>query len=151
MRKEFYVNYFDLAVNLFTSIGYFNHKYEDEKVIKIMSNSLKKGGYLIIDFLNPDYVIKNIVPYETKIINNISFDIRREIQNNFVVKYIKVRNGSMVENYMEKVRLLDFEFFENIFQKNNLKILKAWGDYEMNSFNRESKRMIFWTEKNILL
>ncbi len=151
MRKEFYVNYFDMVVNLFTSLGYFNYLYEEVKVLEVMFRAVKNSGWVIIDYLNPDYVLKKIVPHETKIIDNISFDIRREIQSDVVFKYIRVKDGNKVENYMERVRLLDFEFFQKIFQKNNLNLLKVWGDYELNTFNRESKRMIFWVEKNNLI
>lgn len=31
MRREFYVKYFDLVLNLFTSMGYFEYNYQEEK------------------------------------------------------------------------------------------------------------------------
>lgn len=149
MRREFYLNYFDLVINIFTSIGYFDYLYEEEKVIKVMSNSLKKSGFILIDFLNANYIIKNLVPRETKSFDGIFFEIKREIKNGFVYKYIQVIDGNNKFNYLERVRLLTKSFFENEFNKNNISIISTWGDYNLNEFNLEnSERLILFGIKN---
>jgi len=149
MRREFYLNYFDLVINIFTSIGYFDYLYEEEKVIKVMSNSLKKSGFILIDFLNANYIIKNLVPRETKSVDGIFFEIKREIKNGFVYKYIQVIDGNNKFNYLERVRLLTKSFFENEFNKNNIGIISTWGDYNLNEFNLEnSERLILFGIKN---
>ena len=149
MRREFYLNYFDLVINIFTSIGYFDYLYEEEKVIKVMSNSLKKSGFILIDFLNANYIIKNLVPRETKSVDGIFFEIKREIKNGFVYKYIQVIDGNNKFNYLERVRLLTKSFFENEFNKNNISIISTWGDYNLNEFNLEnSERLILFGIKN---
>lgn len=147
MRKEFYVNYFDLAVNLFTSIGYFEHLYEEKKVIKVMANSIKKNGYLVIDFFNPVYVTQYIVPLEIKTINNIQFIIKREIKNNIVIKTIEIKEGDLIKKYTERVRILNNTFFENEFRLNKINLLQVFGDYELNPYNDKSPRMIFLGKK----
>lgn len=149
MRREFYLNYFDLVINIFTSIGYFDYLYEEEKVIKVMCNSLKKSGFILIDFLNANYIIKNLVPRETKSVDGIFFEIKREIKNGFVYKYIQVIDGNNKFNYLERVRLITKSFFENEFNKNNISIISTWGDYNLNEFNLEnSERLILFGIKN---
>lgn len=148
MRREFYQNYFDLCVNLFTSIGYFQYDYENQKVIKVMSNSLKKGGYLLIDFFNPKYVVQNIVPHETKVIEGVVFEINRFIQDGFVIKKIQVIESNQKLNFEERVKLYNKEFFITEMNKNNIEVINLFGDYDLSAFNEEiSKRMIFLGRK----
>ncbi|MCX8144010.1 MAG: class I SAM-dependent methyltransferase [Bacteroidia bacterium] len=143
MRREFYLNYFDLAINIFTSIGYFDYVYEEEKAIKVMSNSLKKSGLILIDFLNANYLNKNLVPRETKLVDDIVFEIKREIKKGFVYKHIQVIDGNNKFNYLERVRLLTKSFFEREFDRNKIGIISTWGDYSLNDFDIEiSERLI---------
>lgn len=148
MRREFYQNYFDLCVNLFTSIGYFQYDYENKKVIRVMANSLKKGGYLLIDFFNPKYVIENIVPHETINIQNVSFEINRNIQDGFVIKKIQVIDGHLKLNFEERVRLCNKDFFLIELNKSNIENISVFGDYDLSPFHENlSKRMIFLGRK----
>ncbi len=50
MRNPFYINYFDVVFNLFTSFGYFETEKENLKAIHSMSMAMKKGGKLVIEF-----------------------------------------------------------------------------------------------------
>ena len=52
MRETFKQNYFDYAFNFFTSFGYFNSDEEHQLAILAMSDNLKEGGTLVIDYLN---------------------------------------------------------------------------------------------------
>ena len=52
MRKMSYENQFNAAVLLSHSFGFFNHK-ENEQVLKDTHKALKKGGYLLLDLMNP--------------------------------------------------------------------------------------------------
>ncbi len=148
MRREFYVNYFHLSVNLFTSIGYFQNDFENEKVIKVMANSVKNGGFVIIDFFNPFYVLNNIVPRETKIIENIKFDIKRNIFKDSIIKEISVYEGNDKYVFFEKVKLLSSDFFLNALNLNGIKTIEIFGDYSLSPFNKSlSQRMIFLGRK----
>lgn len=148
MRREFYVNYFDLAVNLFTSIGYFENDFENEKSIKIMVHSVKRSGYVMIDFLNPVYVLNNIVPHETKIIDSIKFDIKRKVLGNTVIKEISVYEGDNKYVFFEKVKLLPRVFFLNTLSFSGVKNVEVFGDYALSPFNESvSPRMIFLGRK----
>lgn len=144
MRREFYQNYFDLVLNLFTSIGYFDYLYEEQKAIHILCKACKTNGYIIIDFLNPDYLTTKIVPHETKEINRIVFNIKREIKDGFVFKHIEVIDKNNKYHFQERVRLLSFSFIEKELHKNNVKLVHTFGDYNLSEFNpKTSPRMIF--------
>ena len=51
-----------------------------------MAKNLKKGGKLIIDFMNSKKVILNLVEEEVKAIENIRFHIQRKVENGFILK-----------------------------------------------------------------
>ena len=53
--------HFDIILSLFTSFGYFEIERENEKVLDSVSESLNKGGWFWLDFLNPTVVKKNLV------------------------------------------------------------------------------------------
>ena len=139
---------FNAIFNFFTSFGYVNHKYNYDTIENISKN-LKKGGLFIIDFLNQKIVRKNIVEYEEKNIENISFNIHRYIENNYIFKEISFEHNETKYSFKEKVMLLDLKDFENYFNKNNLKISNIYGDYKLSSFDiNKSPRLILISKKN---
>jgi SAM-dependent methyltransferase len=77
MRQIFRTNYFDFALNLFTSFGYFKSKRDELNALKSSARNLKKNGVLVIDFLNRDKVINELIKKETKSIDGISFEIKK--------------------------------------------------------------------------
>ena len=66
MRQIFKPNFFDIATNLFTSIGYFEKTEDEQKAVNAMASNLKKEGILIIDFMNVKKVIEKLVSFERK-------------------------------------------------------------------------------------
>lgn len=66
MRKIGHFNEFDLAVNLFTSFGYFENNKDNFKVIYSIAGTLKKNGFFFFDFINSQYLVKNLIPYDIK-------------------------------------------------------------------------------------
>lgn len=148
MRREFYINYFDLAINIFTSIGYFENIYENSKMIQVMFNSVKKGGFILIDFFNPDFVKKNIIEKESKTIEGIVFNIRKKIVEDWVIKQIEVFDAGNKYVYLEKVKLLPMEFFLNNLKKYGINNIEVFGDYSVSAFSKNvSERMIFLVKK----
>ena len=89
MRKNFKTSCFDYALNLFTSFGYFENQKDELKALKSSANNLKQGGSIVIDFLNREKVIANLIPFETKEIENIKFSISKfSCFSNFKIKNI---------------------------------------------------------------
>ncbi len=50
---------FDIALNMFTAIGYFEDDADDQKVFNTFYASLKSGGVFFLDFLNRDRLMRN--------------------------------------------------------------------------------------------
>ena len=89
MREVYRSNYFDYAVNLFTSFGYFDDVSDNQKAMDAMAKNLKKDGILVIDFMNAKKVCLNLVEKEMKSVDYIDFYIERKIKSGFIQKDIQ--------------------------------------------------------------
>lgn len=147
MRHIFRTNYFDYALNLFTSFGYFNSERDEKNAILSASKTLKKGGVFVLDFLNRDKVMANLVPEETKTIDGIDFKIRRFVKDNKVNKEISFRADNKDLQYTEKVKLLSLSDFKKYFSFAGLEISEVFGDYNLGPFDSNSDRLIIIATK----
>lgn len=148
MKKIIRTNYFDYALNLFTSFGYFENERDNYATVQATFASLKPGGVFIIDFMNVKKVIKNMISRETKIIDGIEFNIRRSIENGFITKDIEFCDKRKEYKFREQVKVLTLNDFEKYLAATGLKILHLWGDYLLKEFDPEtSDRLIIVAQK----
>lgn len=143
MRKLFRTNYFDFALNLFTSFGYFEKQGDDNAVINSVSKALKPNGTFVMDFMNSKKVIAELQKEEIKTIDGIEFRISKSIENNFIIKQIVFTNKGKEYQFREKVKALTLTDFEKYFEANELKIVHLRGNYKLEDFDeKSSKRLI---------
>lgn len=149
MREVYAQEEFDFVLNMFTSFGYFENESENEKAICAAAESLKPGGFLLIDFLNPYRVINNLVSEEKKTVEGVEFDINRALSDDgYIVKNIHFTDKGEEFNFQERVKAIRRIEFLDYFRKANLRVLKTFGDYDLNPYEPEqSARMIFVTQK----
>ena len=140
-------NRYDGIFNLFTSFGYVNHDY-NLKTIKNIERQLKDDGIIVVDFMNTLFVKNNLVIEETKVIDDLIFEIKRRSDGKHIYKEIKF-NDKKDYLFREKVMDLSINDFENYFKRYNLKIVKTFGDYNLNEFDiQNSKRLIMIIKKS---
>lgn len=148
MREVFRISEFDYIFNLFTSFGYFETEEENENAISATATAMKKGGYFIIDFLNPTLVINNMVVSETLTIDNIRFTISRRHNAGFIFKDIEFEAEGKNYFFQERVQAIFKEHFLEYFKKAGLTLKKTFGDYNLSPFDEiDSPRMIFLLQK----
>ncbi|MBK9730926.1 MAG: class I SAM-dependent methyltransferase [Chitinophagaceae bacterium] len=148
MRTVFYINYFDVVFNLFTSFGYFETEQENMKAIHSMSLAMKKGGKLVIDFFNAAKISNELIPHEYVTRDGIMFLVEKKFVENAVLKRIYFQDMGRDFEFVEKVQSLRLADFERLFEKNQLKITAVFGDYHLNPFDEpNSNRMIIIGEK----
>ena len=138
---------YDGIFNLFTSFGYVNHDY-NLKTIKNIERQLKDNGTIIIDFMNTLFVKNNLVIEETKVIDDLSFKIKRRSDGKHIYKEIKF-NDKKDYFFQEKVMDLSLKDFEDYLKRYNLKIIKTFGDYNLNEFDiKNSERLVMVIKKS---
>jgi SAM-dependent methyltransferase len=148
MRDTFKAENFDIGLNLFTSFGYFVNDEDNQKAIQSMANNLKKGGHLVIDFLNVHKVITTLPSQETKYIDGIEFQISKSLINNFITKEINFTDNGKSHHFKEHVKNISKTTFEHYLNNSGLEIIHTFGDYKLNEFNQEqSERLILISRK----
>ena len=147
MRQIFRTNYFDFALNLFTSFGYFKSTRDEINALKASARNLKTNGVLVIDFLNRDKVIKELVAHETKTIDGIDFKLSKKIENNQIIKLINFQDKGKKHSFQESVKLLSLDDFSSYLKEGNLKITHTFGNYNLDEFNKDSDRLIIIAKK----
>lgn len=148
MRQLMYINYFDMALNLFTSFGYFESEKDHINALSSFRKALKKDGLLVLDFFNRTKVLRNLVDRETKEIEGIHFNISKRLEGNKIIKSINFSNNKHDFHFKEEVEAFSFADFERLFKKSGFKVLSFYGDYALNDFEEESSdRLIFICRK----
>jgi 2-polyprenyl-3-methyl-5-hydroxy-6-metoxy-1,4-benzoquinol methylase len=148
MRKLFKPNQYDLAVNLFTSFGYFNKDSDNEKALISIAGNVKREGLIVIDFMNVKKVLMNLIEAEIKIINNVQFKINRTVKNDKIFKSINITDEKEKFVFKEEVSIITLDKFSDYIKKAGLQIIDIFGNYHLESFNAlKSDRLILVCKK----
>ena len=148
MREPLNLKY-EGIFNLFTSFGYFENDDEDLQVLTNIKNGLKDNNSVaVIDFLNVEKAIINLVTEEKIIRNDITFNIKRNFENGFIIKKIEVVTVDKTYEYFERIKFLDLPKIKSYLDKVGLKLKHTFGDYDLQEFNQEnSNRLILILSK----
>lgn len=151
MRMPSWVNYFDIAWNLFTSFGYFKTQREHEKAIRTMAQSIKPGGKLVMDYLNVHYSEDHLVPSVHQIEDGVDFHITKWHDEHFFYKQIQITDAahpSPHHLYTERVAKFSLGDFTEMMAYEHLQIKEVYGDYQLAPYHiRQSPRLIMVAEK----
>lgn len=149
MRLPFYINYFDYAFNLFTSFGYFNTHRDNLLAAKSFASGLKKGGTLVLDYLNKDVVLSKLKAHESVVRDGIEFDIQKDYDGKHIIKHIRfVDDKAEPKHYTERVSAFSLQDFTQLFEPIGLKLEATFGDYQLSDFSPEtSPRLIMIFKK----
>ena len=134
---------YDAIFNLFTSFGYFEDDRDDIKVLRNIKKGLNKNGLFVFDFLNATKLEATLVKEETKIVEEITFNIRREIKNGFILKHITFTEANAAHSYTERVKYLDLSKMTSYLNKVGFQLVAIFGDYNLTTFEKNtSDRLI---------
>lgn len=136
---------FDLAVNLFTSFGYFDDDREHAQVLKCVGRTTKRGGTFVLDFLNPEEVRRNLVERDERVVGGATVEQFRRISmdGKYVEKTIRVRG----KEYLERVRLFSSFELEEMVNGAGFDVVERAGDYTGASWSEESPRTILFSRR----
>jgi 2-polyprenyl-3-methyl-5-hydroxy-6-metoxy-1,4-benzoquinol methylase len=139
---------FELVINLFTSIGYFENDEENYAVISKAYTLLKKGGFFVLDYFNKNFLLKHLIPTTVFSENGTKISQNRSIEGTRIVKKISIVRNDSTEEFYESVRLYSHEEILTYIEKAGFTILKQYGDYFGNDYESEtSQRLIIFAMK----
>jgi SAM-dependent methyltransferase len=143
---------FDAAVSLFTSIGYFDAREDDLRILKGARRSLVRDGTFLIDFLNEARVRATLVPSESTTVGPYRVQISRRIADGphgpCVYKRVEARTGSdavLHTSFEERVRLYTSDEIVSLLKDAGFEMLwdEPFGDLQgQTAFGPESERLV---------
>lgn len=148
MRKLSYINYFDIALNLFTSFGYFESENDHIKALVAFKNGLKADGTLVIDYFNTHKITKNLTNQETKVVDGIEFHLHKFVSEGKIIKHINFEHRLKSYAFEERVQAFTLGDFERMLDKSGLTIIDKFGNYQLDPFDElKSDRLILVCKK----
>ncbi|MCX6210558.1 MAG: class I SAM-dependent methyltransferase [Bacteroidetes bacterium] len=151
MRLPFYINYFDIVFNLFTSFGYFRTQREHNNAIRSITQGIKQNGILVIDYLNTHFEENNFTSSIEKEIDKLKFIITKWQTETHFYKQIQVAdstNGLPRHLSTERVAKFSLGDFNEMLSLQNMQIQQVFGDYNLNEYHiNTSPRMIILAKK----
>ncbi len=131
----------DLTVNLFTSFGYFEEDAEHAAALTEMIDTVRPGGWFVIDFLNPAAVRRQLVPEETLELAGAKVHVSRSVSpgGRYVCKSIRAPEG---RRYSERVRLFEPHQMSDMLERGGVTVRFRFGDYDARPLASDSPRTI---------
>ena len=145
MRLPFWMNYFDVAFNFFTSFGYFRTEREHYNAIRTIAQSLKRGGTLVVDYLNVHYAEDHLVHKFEKQIDGVNYFITKWFDETHFYKKIVIEDDNLQEplEYIEKVAKFTLGDFNDMYAFHHLQLQEVYGDYKLGPYDvKKSPRLI---------
>lgn len=132
----------DVALNLFTSFGYFSSIEEHLKALKNIKHSLRPMGLLVLDYFNASFVKFHLVRNEELEANGIEFKVSRSRAGDYFEKHIEVHDAQCVHHYRERVAAFSRDDLVEMLSQCGFSVLSIHGDYSMQPYQSSSPRVI---------
>jgi len=144
MRKFSRNDAFDVVINMFTSLGYFEDLADDKRVLANMYRSLRKGGTLMIDVMGKEILARifrerdwqeqngSFVLQERKICRSWSW-----IEN----RWILLKEGKQYEALISH-RLYSAEELSGLLTDSGFSCVNIYGDLTGAEYGHNAKRLI---------
>ncbi|MBU0754702.1 MAG: methyltransferase domain-containing protein, partial [Planctomycetes bacterium] len=129
---------FDLALNFFTSFGYFDDPEDDQKVLANLFACLKPGGLCIMELMSKENLAMVYQPTTsehrpeagTLVQRHEVFDDWNRVRNEWIV----IRDGK-AKSYWFDLRLYSGQELRECLKRTGFVDVKLYGDHEGHDFN----------------
>ena len=131
---------FALAVNLFTSFGYFVDDAEHRLVLRQVAAALVPRGVFVLDYLNAEHVRRTLKLGERTAGRAVRVTRRIDGDSRFVIKEIELRDEG--RRFEERVRLYGADELAALLTDAGLRIVARFGDYDGGAADGDAPRVI---------
>jgi 2-polyprenyl-3-methyl-5-hydroxy-6-metoxy-1,4-benzoquinol methylase len=143
-RKFTRENYFDAAVNLYTSFGYFSDPKEDVLLLSNVYKSLKTGGAFIIETLGKEIAVLNFV--ETEWFERAGYTVLTEYEalDSWTIlknRWILIKDGKTYEKTFTQ-RLYAASELRALLLEAGFSAVDIYGGWNEIPYNHQAERLI---------
>lgn len=150
MLEQLSVDSCDWVFNLFTSFGYFENDDMHQSAIRNMSNSLRPGGKLVLDYMNSAKIALNLVAENSVQTELAHYSITRILEEGTIVKRIRISKDCEIFNFEERVKAFSTVELTDFMINAGLEVTGIKGDYNLSDYDPQSSdRMIIIAKKPI--
>ena len=149
MRDLPFFETFDIALNLFSSFGYFEEEDENFRVLQNISDALVPGGLFLIETVNRDYVVRHNSPTQVYRPNNLLLIEERTfdpLTSRSRVDVTVLQNGHETRLH-HSIRLYTATELHMLLTASGLIPTAVWGDFTGGDFTCDSPHMIILSKK----
>jgi SAM-dependent methyltransferase len=141
---------FDAIINIFTAFGFYTKDADNQKVLNNAAKLLKKNGNFLIDLANRENVLRKWQPRQwystgtTTVLEEAMFDFfssRLEVTRTLITS----DNQKEVSDF--SLRLYSLHEMLAMINKAGLAASAVFGDFKMNQYTVDSRRMIILAQK----
>jgi len=146
MRAPFPEPSFQLALNLFTSFGYFEREEDHRAAMQAFASALLPGGILIMDYLSPQSVHvaarkEDAIEQEIQV-DDVTFFISKFKEGDSVRKDIRVHHKGETHIFHEKVKLFEVSDLQELARECGLEPVDLRGNYDLSPWTAGCARQI---------
>lgn len=140
---------FDVALNLFTSFGYFEDPEEDRKVLNNIYDSLKPGGKLLMEMTGKEVLARIFRERDWQEQDDFLILQERKLSKNWGwidSHWILFRDNQRFEQTISH-RLYSAVELSTLLAKAGFSNIQVYGDLEGHEYNHEAKRLVVVAQK----
>jgi SAM-dependent methyltransferase len=136
--------FFDVAVNLYISFGYFKKREDDLKTARNVYDSLKPGGAFIIETLGKEIAVRDFVEAEwferagfTVLTEYAPVDSWEGLKNRWII----IKDGRRIEKTFTQ-RLYAATELRALLQEAGFPQVEIYGDWDESPYDHRAKKLI---------
>jgi SAM-dependent methyltransferase len=136
--------FFDLAVNLYISFGYFDDEREDRVVLRNVYESLKPGGVFIMETLGKEMAVRDFIEAEwferagyTVLTEYEALDSWTRLKN----RWILIKDGERLEKIFTQ-RLYAASELRALFLETGFSGVKIYGSWDEDPYDQRAAKLI---------
>jgi SAM-dependent methyltransferase len=145
MREFLRPGTFDVAINLYTSFGYFEDPGEDRRVAENLFRSLKPGGLLLMEMMGKEILARIFVPRDWQAMSDGSFFLQeRKVSRDWSWmknRWIVIKPDGRREEYTVSHRLYDGAGLRRLLLDVGFESVDLYGGLGGESYDTKAQRL----------
>lgn len=137
-------NAFDVAINMFTSFGYFEEADDDRQVVENIYRSLKAGGKFLIELMSKELIGRDFRERDWNEVNGIIVLEDRQILNNWEQirnRWIVLKDDIRIEHQFV-LRLYSARELSMLLNESGFSDIKIYGSLTGIDYDHNAKRLV---------